>query len=74
MSAQVTGQGKSRIFPLSETRFFLKNPSVKITFEKDAAGRVIAVIMEKTVVRKKFRGGDFEAELLKTIDKPSRKS
>jgi hypothetical protein len=42
-----TGQGKSRIYPLSETRFFLKNSPVEITFEKDAAGRVVTISLWK---------------------------
>lgn len=45
--AQGTGQGKSRIFPLSETRFFIKNSPVEITFEKDAAGRVVTMSLWK---------------------------
>jgi CubicO group peptidase (beta-lactamase class C family) len=52
--AQGTGQGKSRIYPLSETKFFVKNSPVEITFEKDAANRVVTMSLWKNGSQKKF--------------------
>lgn len=42
---QATGQQKIEIFPESETKFFPKVVDAVITFEKDAAGKVTALVL-----------------------------
>ncbi|MGH9901088.1 MAG: DUF3471 domain-containing protein [Pyrinomonadaceae bacterium] len=44
---QGSGQGKSEMFALSETRFFLKNADVQITFNKDDRGNVTSMTLLK---------------------------
>lgn len=45
--AQGSGQGKTRIYPSSESRFFLKNVDVEIAFNKDSEGRVTGMTVLK---------------------------
>ena len=45
--AQGSGQGKTRIYPSPESKFFLKNVAVEIAFEKDADGNVTAMAVFK---------------------------
>ncbi len=42
---QATGQQKFEVFPESETKFFPKMVEATITFEKDAAGKVVALVL-----------------------------
>ena len=44
---QLTGQPKFEIYPRSETVFFLKVVKADITFVKDAAGKVISLILRQ---------------------------
>ena len=44
---QATGQGKTELFPTSETNFFPKVVRADITFVKDAAGRVTSLILNQ---------------------------
>lgn len=52
--AQATGQPQLELFPESETKFFLKEIDAKVTFVKDAAGRVTHLILHQ--------GGDRQAK------------
>ncbi len=45
--AQATGQPRFRMFPESETDFFLKLVDAQITFVKDASGRVTSLILHQ---------------------------
>jgi CubicO group peptidase (beta-lactamase class C family) len=45
--AQLTGQGALDIFPESERDFFLKAVDAQLTFEVDAQGRAIAVVLHQ---------------------------
>ena len=45
LMTQATGQGKIEVFPESETRFFPKVVDATITFEKDASGKVVALVL-----------------------------
>jgi CubicO group peptidase (beta-lactamase class C family) len=45
--AELTGQPKFEIYPMSETEFFWKVVEAKITFVKDASGRVVKGIHEQ---------------------------
>ena len=45
--AQATGQNKIEIFPESETTFFPKVVDATISFEKDASGRVVALVLDQ---------------------------
>lgn len=45
LMTQATGQGKLEVFPESETRFFPKVMEATIAFEKDAAGKVVALVL-----------------------------
>ncbi|MFY9608314.1 MAG: serine hydrolase [Blastocatellia bacterium] len=54
LMAQATGQPKVELFPESETKFFLKVVDAKVTFVKDAAGRVTHLILHQ--------GGDQQAK------------
>lgn len=42
---QATGQPKVEIFPASETEFFLKVVEARITFVKNAEGKVTRLIL-----------------------------
>jgi CubicO group peptidase (beta-lactamase class C family) len=44
---QATGQGKTELFPTSETNFFPKVVRADITFVKDAAGRVTHLVLNQ---------------------------
>jgi hypothetical protein len=44
---QATGQGKAEIFPSSETEFFLKVVDARLTFVKDAAGKVTGLVLHQ---------------------------
>ena len=44
---QPTGQGKRQIFAESQTKFFLKDLPVELTFQKDAKGAVTTMIMDQ---------------------------
>jgi CubicO group peptidase (beta-lactamase class C family) len=52
--AQATGQPQFELFPESETKFFLKVIDAKVTFVKDAAGKVTHLILHQ--------GGDRQAK------------
>jgi CubicO group peptidase (beta-lactamase class C family) len=54
---QVTGQGKTPIFPESQNKFFLKVADVEIEFIKDDEGKVIKAVI--------FEDGPHEAKRLK---------
>ncbi len=54
LMAQATGQPKFELFPESETKFFLKVIEAKVTFVKDATGKVTHLILHQ--------GGDREAK------------
>ena len=45
MGAQ-EGQGGGELVPESETAFFVIGESIRLAFEKDAAGRAIAMIVK----------------------------
>lgn len=45
--AQVTGQDKYEIFPVSESEYFYKVVDAKITFEKDETGKVTNLILHQ---------------------------
>jgi hypothetical protein len=45
--AQGSGQGKTRIYPASESKFFLKNVDVEIAFDEDAEGNVTGMTVLK---------------------------
>ncbi|MEO8147780.1 MAG: serine hydrolase [Bacteroidia bacterium] len=45
--AQATGQSAFELFPLSETEYFLKVVDAKISFEKDATGKVKSMILNQ---------------------------
>lgn len=45
--AQGSGQGKTRIYPSSESKFFLKNVDVEIVFNKDDEGNVTGMTVLK---------------------------
>lgn len=45
--AQGTGQGKTRIYPASGAKFFLKNVDVEIAFNEDADGNVASMSVLK---------------------------
>ncbi len=53
---QATGQGRNEVFPETETDFFLKVVNAQISFVKDDAGRVTALILHQ--------GGDQTAKRL----------
>lgn len=44
---QATGQQKMEVFPESDTKFFLRVVDAQITFVKDAAGKVVALILHQ---------------------------
>lgn len=44
---QVTGQDQFEIFPSSETDFFLKAVNARLTFQKDATGKVSQVVVHQ---------------------------
>jgi D-alanyl-D-alanine-carboxypeptidase/D-alanyl-D-alanine-endopeptidase len=44
---QATGQPRFPIFAETETRFFLKVVDAQITFEKDASGTVVELILHQ---------------------------
>ena len=44
---QATGQGRNEVFPETETDFFLKVVNAQISFVKDGAGRVTALILHQ---------------------------
>jgi hypothetical protein len=52
--AQATGQGEIQLFPESETKYFLKVIDAKVTFVKDASGKVTHLILHQD--------GDHEAK------------
>lgn len=54
LMAEATGQPKVELFPESETKFFLKVVDAKVTFVKDAAGKVTHLILHQ--------GGDQQAK------------
>ena len=45
LMTQATGQQKFEVFPESETQFFPKVIEATITFEKDASGKVVALVL-----------------------------
>ena len=45
--AQLTGQPRFQIYPESETEFFLTVVDAQLTFIRDEAGRVSAVILHQ---------------------------
>lgn len=55
---QMTGQGKLALEPVSETQFTIPEVKANISFEKDPAGKVIALLLSqgtRTVNAKKIR-------------------
>lgn len=54
LMAQATGQPQFQLFPESETKFFVKAVEIKITFVKDAMGKVTHLILHQ--------GGDRQAK------------
>ena len=54
LMAQATGQGEIQLFPESETKYFLKVVDAKVTFVKDAGGKVTKLILHQD--------GDHEAK------------
>ena len=44
---QPTEQQKRQLFAESDTKFFLKDLDVQITFQKDAKGQVIGMVMDQ---------------------------
>jgi serine-type D-Ala-D-Ala carboxypeptidase/endopeptidase len=44
---QATGQPAVRLWPESETRFFLKDVDAQITFERDAAGAATGLVLHQ---------------------------
>ncbi|MEK6301591.1 MAG: serine hydrolase [Acidobacteriota bacterium] len=54
LMAQATGQQKAELFPESETKFFFKVADVRITFVKEASGKVSHLILHQ--------GGDTQAK------------
>jgi CubicO group peptidase (beta-lactamase class C family) len=58
LMTQPTGQARIEIFPESETTFFPKVVEATITFEKDASGKVVALILDQG--GKKQRGKRIE--------------
>ena len=42
---QATGQRKIEMFPESETKFFPKVMEATMVFEKDASGKVVALVL-----------------------------
>jgi CubicO group peptidase (beta-lactamase class C family) len=47
LMAQATGQGEIQLFPESETKYFLKVVDAKVTFVKDASGKVTHLILHQ---------------------------
>ncbi|HXG54007.1 MAG TPA: serine hydrolase [Vicinamibacterales bacterium] len=47
LMTQATGQGKIEVFPESDTVFFPKVMEATITFEKDASGKVVALVLRQ---------------------------
>ena len=45
--AQITGQGAAEIYAESERRFFYKVVNAQLTFEPDAQGRTVAVVLHQ---------------------------
>ena len=45
LMAQATGQGKIRLWPKSETEFFLRVVTARVTFEKDNDGKIVALTL-----------------------------
>ncbi len=45
--AQVTGKGAFEMFPSAETQFFMKGVNAKMTFTKDAAGKVTGLVLHQ---------------------------
>jgi len=52
--SQTTGQAILKIFPASETRFYVKESDIQITFNKDKKGNVVNLTLHK--------GGDSKAK------------
>jgi hypothetical protein len=55
---QPTGQQARQMFPESETGFFLKDIDAQVKFQKDAAGKVVGMVMTQ-------RGQDRELKKIK---------
>lgn len=47
LMVQITGQSALPIFPSSEVDFFYKDVDAQITFEKDDAGKVVALVLHQ---------------------------
>jgi hypothetical protein len=47
LQSQLTGQGKVAIYPEADGRFFLKVVEAELFFEKDAAGKVVSVVLHQ---------------------------
>jgi hypothetical protein len=45
--AQLTGQPKAEIFPLSATEFFYTIVDAQITFERDGQGKATAAVLHQ---------------------------
>jgi hypothetical protein len=44
---QPTDQTKRQMFPESQTKFFLKDIDAQVTFQKDAQGNVVGMLMDQ---------------------------
>ena len=58
LMTQATGQNKIEVYPESETSFFPKVVDATITFEKDASGKVVALVLDQN--GRKQRGKKIE--------------
>lgn len=47
LMAQLTGQGKNRLYPSSETSFFLRVVDAQVTFVKDGSGKIEKLILHQ---------------------------
>jgi CubicO group peptidase (beta-lactamase class C family) len=61
---QMTGQGKIEVLPESDHEFFVKDLDAQLTFNRDAQGRVIEVILHQGVDHPFKRIADATAESL----------
>jgi hypothetical protein len=50
LSVQLTGQPRFPVFPSSKDEFFLKVVSAQISFVRDDAGKVVALILHQNGV------------------------
>jgi CubicO group peptidase (beta-lactamase class C family) len=65
---QLTGQLRFEVFPESEKEFFLKVVDAQLTFETDAAGKVVAVVLHQNGVDQRAKRIEGEPVVPKGID------